>query len=171
MMLAEEVSELWKWPNFLLLAGLLGYLIRKHGAPLLEARSLGIRESLEAGEKARAQAEVLAAQVQSRIANLDKEIAELRAAAHADLEREAERIRHEAEVELSRIQQHTEMETVSIGKQARIELRHYAASLAMDLAEQKIRARMSPAVQSALLENFAGDMAGYAAGSGGSQHV
>ena len=29
MILAEEVSELWKLPNFLLLAGLLGYLIQE----------------------------------------------------------------------------------------------------------------------------------------------
>ncbi len=34
ILLAEEVNPLWKWPNFLLLVGLLGYLIRKHGGPL-----------------------------------------------------------------------------------------------------------------------------------------
>lgn len=171
MMLAEEVSELWKWPNFLLLAGLLGYLIRKHGAPLLDARSRQIRESLEAGEKAKAEAEALAAGVQLKIANLDREISELRAAAHADLEREAERIRRDAETGMSRIEQHTATEIVVIGKQTRLELRQYAAMLAMDLAERKIRSRMSPDVQSTLLDNFAGDISSYSAGSGGSQHV
>jgi len=166
VILAEEVNELWKWPNFLLLAGLLGYLIKKHGTPLLQTRSQQIRESLAAGEKAKAEAEARAAAVQAKIANLDTEISGLRAAAHADLEREADRIRRDAESEMSRIEQHTAMEIVSIGKQMRLELRQYAASLAMDLAEQKIQARMSPDVQATLLENFAGDISTRAAGSG-----
>jgi F-type H+-transporting ATPase subunit b len=168
MMLAEEVNPLWKWPNFLLLAGLLGYLIRKHGAPLLTARSEHIRQSLEAGEKAKADADARAAAVQAKIENLDHEIAEFRTSALADLEREAERIRHQTETELSRIEQHTAVEIVAYGKQTRLELRHYVAKLAMELAEQKIRARMSPDAQSTLVNNFAGDLSTHAAGSGGS---
>ena len=166
MILAEEVNELWKWPNFLLLAGLLGYLIRKHGAPLLQSRSEQIRQDLEAGQKAKVEAEAIAASVEAKMANLDRVVAELRAAAHADLERETERIRAEAETAMSRIEQHTAIEIVSIGKHTQLELRQYAAELAMDLAERKIRERMSPDVQSTLLDNFAGDIASY-----GSQHV
>lgn len=174
MILAEEVSELWKWPNFVLLAALLGYLIRKYGAPLLESRSQQIRQSLEAGEKARAEAEALAASVQVKMAGLDRVIAELRTAARADLEREAERIRREAEAEMTRIEQRTAVEVVAMGKHARLELRQFAAGLALDLAEQKVRGRMSPDAQATLLDNFSGDISGYAAGSGGShgsQHV
>ena len=159
MMLAEEFNtELWKWPNFLILVGLLGYLVKKHVPPLLAARSQSIREGLEAGEKAKAEAEARAAAVQAKIANLDSEIASLRSSAKADLEREAARIRHDAETELTRIEQHTAMEIVSLGKQARVELRQFAAGLAMDLAEQKLRARMTPEAQATLLGNFAGDM-------------
>ncbi len=158
MMLAEEVSELWKWPNFLLLAGLLGYMIKKHVPALLSSRSQQIREGLEAGEKAKAEADARAAAVDAKMANLDREIAELRAGAKADLEREADRIRREATAELSRIEQHTAMEIVSLGKQARLELRQHAAALAMDLAEQKIRGRMTPEVHATLLGNFEGDM-------------
>jgi F-type H+-transporting ATPase subunit b len=168
MILAAEVNELWKWPNFVLLVALLGYLIKKHGAPLLQSRSQQIRESLEAGEKAKAEAEARAAATEARIANLGSEIAGLRAAAHADLEREADRIRRDAEAEMGRIEQHTAMEIVAIGKQTRLELRQYAASLAMDLAEQKIRARMSPDVQATLIDNFSGDISSRNAGSGGS---
>ena len=75
MILAEEVSGWWKVPNFLLLAGLLGYLIRKHGGPLLAGRSRQIRESLEAGDRAKAEAAARAAEVQAKIAGLDREIA------------------------------------------------------------------------------------------------
>jgi F-type H+-transporting ATPase subunit b len=166
VILAEEVNELWKWPNFLLLAGLLGYLIKKHGGPLLQSRSEQIRQNLEAGQKAKVEAEAIAKSVEAKMANLDRVISELRAAAHADLEREAQRIRTEAEAAMARIEQHTAIEIVSIGKHTQIELRQYAAGLAMDLAEQKIRDRMSPATQATLLGNFEGDLATY-----GSQHV
>ena len=171
ILLVEEVNELWKWPNFVILAALLGYLIRKNGAPLLAARSQQIRQGLAAGENARIEAEARVASVQAKIANLHSEVAALRAAAHADLEREAARIRRDAETELVRIEQHTAMEIVSIGKQTRLELRHYAAKLAMDLAEQKVRGRMSVDVQATLLGNFTGDISSYASGSGASKHV
>jgi F0F1-type ATP synthase membrane subunit b/b' len=166
MILAAEVNELWKWPNFAILAALLGYLIKKNGAPLLAARSKQITDSLKAGEKAKADADARAAAVQAKLDTLDKEIATLRAAARADLEREAERIRKEAATELTRIEQHTATEMTAIGKYARLELRQYAAALAMDLAEQKVRAQMSPDAQATLLSNFTGDLSGYAAGSG-----
>ncbi len=168
ILLVEEVNELWKWPNFLMLAGLLGYLIKKHGGPLLAARSQEIRESLEAGEKAKAEAEARAAAVQAKIANLDREISELRANSKAELEREADRIRRDAENELSRIEHQAQAEMIAIGKQAQNEVRRYAAKLALDLAEQKIRGRMTPDVQSTLLNNFSNDVAGFSA-EGGSQ--
>jgi len=171
MILAAEVNELWKWPNFIMLAGLLGYLIKKHGGPFLESRSQKIREGLEAGKKAKADAEAVAAAVQAKIANLDREIADLRASAKADLEREADRLRREAETEMHRMEQHTAAEIVSIGKHARLELHHYAATLAMDLAEQKIRSRMTPDTESTLLENFAGDIEAHVATPRGSQHA
>jgi F0F1-type ATP synthase membrane subunit b/b' len=158
MMLAEEVSELWLWPNFLILAGLLGYLAKKHGGPYFAERSRQLREGLEAGKKAQAEAEKLAAGVQAKLATLDSEIANLKVSAQAELERETQRIRRDTESELQRIEQHTAAELESLGKRATIELRQYAASLAMDLAEQKVRSRMTPAVQSGLIAGFASDL-------------
>ena len=155
MILAEEISDCWKWPNFLLLAGLLGYLIRKHGGPLLADRSRQIRESLEAGERAKAEAAARAAAVQAKIASLDREIADFRAGAHADLEREADRIRREAEAEMS--SHRTAYGSPKSCRQANARAWNsasIAARLAMDLAEQKVRARMSPDVQATLLEKF-----------------
>ena len=56
----------------------------------------------------------------------------------------------------------------------RLELRREAARLAMDLAEQKVRARMSPEAQSTLVNNFNGDLSKHAADfgpSGAATHV
>src|SRR5580658_576533 len=69
---------IWQVLNFLILAGLLGWLVVKQGGPLLTARSRGIHEGLAAGEKAKAEAEARAAEVQAKLSNLEKEVAALR---------------------------------------------------------------------------------------------
>lgn len=156
---AEKPSMLiWQWLNFALLAGILGWLISKQVGPLLVARSKEIGDGLKAGEKAKAEADARAAQVHSQLANLDKEIATLRTSAHEELEREAARIRRDTATEISRIRSQAEMEIESSGKMARLEVQRFAAKLAIDLAEQKVRTRMSPDVQAGLLDAFLHDL-------------
>jgi F-type H+-transporting ATPase subunit b len=159
LLLAEEGGKaepamIWKWLNFAILAGVLGYLISKHGGPLLAARSKQIQDGLAAGTKAQAEADARAAAVQAKLANLEGEVARMRAESRVEREREAERLRSEMERELGRIQQHAAQEIESAGKLARLEVQRFAAKMAIDLAERKVRARMSPEVEAALLGNF-----------------
>jgi F-type H+-transporting ATPase subunit b len=105
-------------------------------------------------EEARRQAEMRAAEVESRLANLDADIATLRAEAQRSSEAEAQRIAQQTAAEMARIQAHAEQEIVSAGKAARLELQRYSAELAIALAEQKIRARMTPETQDALVQGF-----------------
>jgi F-type H+-transporting ATPase subunit b len=155
----EKPSVLiWQVLNFLILAGLLGWLAVKQGGPLLAARSAGIKEGLAAGEKAKAEAEARAAQVQAKLANLEKEIAAMRASAKEERERETDRIRRETQTEIARINQQAEHEIESAGKHARMELQRTAAIMAIELAEQKVRTRMSPEIQAALLQGFLSDL-------------
>ena len=58
------------------------------------------------------------------------------------------------------IRHHAQMEIESASKQAAIEVRRYAASLALDLAESKVRSRMSLDTQDALFTNFVKKVAG-----------
>ena len=156
----EGGMEIWKWLNFLILCGVLGYLAKKHGAPLLVTRAHEIREGLAAGEKAKADAQAKAAAIELRLAGLDKEIAGLRDSARADREHEVERIQRDTQKELARISQHAAMEIESAAKQARMDVQRHATRLAMDLAEKKVRERMSPGTQSALVESFVAGLAG-----------
>jgi F-type H+-transporting ATPase subunit b len=149
-----ELSPIWKWLNFLMLMGVLGYLISKNMGPMLADRGKQILEGLEAGKKAKAEADARAAAVQAKLAALGGEIAQMRADAKVELEREADRLRRESEREMARIQQHATQEIESAGKTARLEVQRFAARVAIELAERKVRARMSPEVESALLGNF-----------------
>lgn len=150
--------EVWKWANFAILAAILGYLISKNVGPMLIARSAEIREGLAAGEKAKAEADARAAAVNARLASLEKTIAGMQAEARLEREREAGRIRQDTQKEMVRLQRHAEMEIESSGKLARLELKSYAGKLALDLAEQKLRARMSPETETLLLNRFLDDV-------------
>jgi F0F1-type ATP synthase membrane subunit b/b' len=145
----------WAWLNFVLLAGGLGYVIRKNAGPYFARRSREIRKGMIEADEARAEAEAKAAEVDRRLASLAPEIEVLRRDARQEAEAEAEHVRREAALEIAKIQAHMEEEIAAAGKAARLELRRYSARLALGLAEQKIAARMSPEVQDRLLRSFA----------------
>jgi F-type H+-transporting ATPase subunit b len=154
----KEVSPLWKWANFAILAGVLGYLISKNLGPMLATRSQQIQEGLAAGEKAKAEADARAASVESKLNDLGFQISLMRDGAKQEREREADRIRRDTEREIARIQQHAAQEIESAGKLARLEVQRFAAKLAIELAERKVRSRMSPEVEAALVGNFLDDL-------------
>jgi F-type H+-transporting ATPase subunit b len=147
-------QEIWLIVNFLLLAGGLGVLIGKNAGPFFRERLRKIREDIISGEEARQAAERNAAEVDRRLANLDAEIAGLRVEFQKDLENERERMRQRTAVEWDRIRIQTGQEIAAAVKTARAELKRYAAELAIGLAERKIRARMNPDTQDALIGGF-----------------
>ena len=150
--------QIWKWANFLVLAGALGYLIGKKGGPFFAARSVKIRKDMvEAGE-VRTEAETRAAEVDRRLANLEAEIAALRAASGKEEEAEAGRVGRHTAAEIAKTQANAEREIAAAGKAARMELKRYCADLAVGLAEQKVRARMTPETQDALVRGFVRDL-------------
>jgi F-type H+-transporting ATPase subunit b len=161
----KEVSPIWAWANFAMLAAGLGYLVVKKGGPWFAARSVAIRKGIAEAEEIRAEAKARAADVDRRLAGLGAEIEALRGHARQEQAAEAERIRQQTAADLARIQEHATREIEAAGKTARVNLKRYAAQLAVDLAEQKIRRQMTPVVQSALVENFVLDLDHPAAGS------
>ena len=149
---------IWQWINFAILVGVLGWLAAKQGGPFFAGRAKGIAAGLAAGEKAKADAEVRARSVDARLANLKNEIADMRSKAREEREREADRIRRDTQTEIARIRVHAEQELESAGKQARLDVQRFAAKLAIELAEQKIRSRMSSETQAALFDRFLRDL-------------
>ena len=155
---SEGPSPIWAWANFAILAGALGYLIVTKGGPWFQSRSLAIRKGIAEAEEIRRGAEASAAEVDRRLAGLQTEIDSLRTNAQREQSAEAERIRQQTAADLARIQEHAAREIEAAGKSARLDLKRYAAQLAIDLAEQKIRRQMTPEVQAALIERFGRDL-------------
>jgi F0F1-type ATP synthase membrane subunit b/b' len=163
---AEAVTEgegglqLWAWANFVLLAGGLAYVFRKNAVPYFNQRAVGIRQGMMEADKARALAGERIAAVEAGLARLPADIKALKDAAMAEERSEHERVRQETTAELAKILAHAQREIASAGKAARVELKRYSASLAVSNAVDKLRARMDPATQDALVRGFSRELGG-----------
>jgi F0F1-type ATP synthase membrane subunit b/b' len=148
----------WKWVNFLILAGGLGYLISKNAPAMFQARSEEIQKMFADASTIKADADTQAAAIELRLKNLQAEIENLRQTARAEMAAQGERFRRETEQHLARIQEQSVQEIQLMTRAARAELRKYSADLAIGLAEQRIQARLTPEVQQALADGFLADL-------------
>jgi len=144
----------WEWVNFILLAGGLGYIIGKNAGPFFDARGRSIRKAIVEAEEVKKEADGRAQAVEQRLAHLADEIAALRAEAQREGEAEHTRFARHTAAEIAKIQAHAEQEIAAAGKAARMELKRYAAKIALGLAEEKIRGRMTPETEDRLVRGF-----------------
>jgi F-type H+-transporting ATPase subunit b len=155
---SAEPSAGWKWANFLILAAGLGYLIGKHAPGMFRARTAEIQKDIAEAQVVKKDAETRAAAVDARVRALGAEMERFRAQSKIEMQQEAERIRQETARQIARREVLAAQELESAGKAARRELKEYAAKLALDLAEQRIRARVDAATESALVDSFVADL-------------
>lgn len=150
--------QMWKWANFLVLAGGLGYLMVKALPPLFAARTAAITKDMVESQKIRQEADARAADVDRRLAAIEIEIANLRNESREETAAESDRVAKHAAAEIARIRAQAERDIADAGKTARKELTAYAASLSIGLAAKKISSRMTPATEDRLVRGFVHDL-------------
>jgi F-type H+-transporting ATPase subunit b len=148
----------WKWANFAILAAGIGYLLAKQAGPYFTSRSIEIRKGIEEAKKLREDAEKRAAEMDARLASLGAEVEAMKKSSREEAEREGDRIRQETGREMAKIQANADREIAAALKAAQMELKSYAGQLAIDLAREKVRERMTPADQETLVRNFVTDL-------------
>lgn len=147
---------IYKWINFAILAGGIGWIAVKVGGPALRGQQKQILDDMNAAARRAEEASAEAAAIERRIAGLDTEVAVIRTKAEAELHAESERIQAETAAMLARAEESAGQELASAVQEARRELKAYAARLALDLAAEKAKARMTGEAQSALAARFTG---------------
>ncbi len=155
---AENESLGLKWANFAILAAALGYIIVKQAGPYFATRSSEIRKGIEDARQISADAEKRAAAMDAKLANLGAEVEALRKSAREEAAMEGDRMRQETQRELAKIQANAGHDIASALKSAKIELKSYSGQLAIELARDKVRQRMTPADQDALVRSFVSDL-------------
>lgn len=148
----------WKWANFAILGGGLGYLLAKHLPPFFRSRTEEIQKGITEAAALKKDAEARLADMDARLKRLDREIAGLREGARAEIAAEGERMQGETRAALAKIQANAEQEIAAATRAASAQLRAEAAQLAVNLAAERIQARMTPETQADLVSRFVGTL-------------
>jgi F-type H+-transporting ATPase subunit b len=124
--------------NFLVIAGLIVFALKTNLPGLFRERTAAIQKGMEEARRASAESAARLTDIESRLARLDTDIAEMRSKAEQDAAAEDERLRAATEEEKRKIIQNAEQEIAAAANAARRELKQFAAELAISLAEKKI---------------------------------
>ena len=150
----HEPSPIYRWINFAILVAGLGFVLRKPLAQFFAERTALIRKGLEDGRSALAAADEKLRVVEQKLQGFEKEMAEFRAAALKEMEEEHARMRQATAHEAERLMESVRVQMDVAGKQARLELRLYAAERAVELAGKVIAGRMDDAREKRLVGQF-----------------
>lgn len=142
--------------NFAILAAGGIWLVRKAMPHGFAPRTAEIQKAIEEARKASAEAAARLGEIEGRLNVLDREIEEIRHAAEADFSAEEQRIKADAERDAKHVIATAEQEIAAAARTAQRDLKAFAAGLAVDLAEKKIK--VDEATDQALVRGFAAQL-------------
>jgi F-type H+-transporting ATPase subunit b len=142
--------------NFTILALFFWMLLRSKVPQMFRERTSAIQKALKEAHDASADASRRLADIETRLAKLDAEVADIRAGAEKEAAVEEERIRASAEEDKHKVVEAAETEIAAIARSARHDLKSFAASLAVDIAAQKIK--VDDNTDRALVRQFVGHL-------------
>ena len=157
---AETAAEIFKWINFAIVAGAILWLCLKKAPGFFRGRAEAIGSAITKAGAAKAAADAQLREAETKLANLDKEVAELRAFAERESAAEVERIRTATRTDLEKIAAAAKAEIEAAERAARLELKALAAKLAVDGAESLLVKQLTAQAQAALLSNFVKSLEG-----------
>ena len=151
---AAHFTEIFKWINFAIVVGLVIWVFAKLLPPKFRNDRATINAAIAKATAAKALADAQLRDAQSKLANLQKEVLELRALAERESGNEVERIHSATQTEAQKIAAAAKAEIEATERSARIELKALAAKLAVDGAETLLAKQLTPQAQESLINNF-----------------
>jgi F-type H+-transporting ATPase subunit b len=149
---SATMDFLGKVINSAILFGGLTFVMWKPVKAMLAKRTVDVGESLRQAETGRADAEARVVTSRAKLAGLEAEVQKLKAEAEAEARRETERIARAAAGEAERLKKLTRQELDGQVRSSVGELKAYAAARATGIAREKIRRRLTPEAQAALID-------------------
>jgi len=151
---------IWKAANFAILVGALTYFLRAPLVAYLNGRIGKVREDLVTAKQTREAAVRQLAEIDAKLAALPAEIAALKKRGAEDLVAERIRIEQDAQAERQRVLEHTRREIDMRLRVAKRELLEVAATLAVDVASERIRTSITADDQARLVDRYATQLQG-----------
>jgi F-type H+-transporting ATPase subunit b len=156
----ERATEIFKWINFAIVAALIVWIFGKKLPSGFRARAEAVSSAITSATSARAAADAQLRDAENRLANLQKEVAELRALAEKEAAAEVERLRATTLSDAQKIAAAAKAEIEAAERAARLELKALAANLAVDGAESLLAKQLTPKAQESLISNFVKSLEG-----------
>jgi F-type H+-transporting ATPase subunit b len=151
---AERVIDIFKWVNFAIVAGAILWLCFKKAPAFFGAHAEAIGSAITRATGLKATADAQLREAETKLANLKKEVAELRASAQREAAAEVDRIRALTQTDAQKIAAAAKVEIEAAERAARLELKALAAKLAVDGAESLLAKQLTPQAQESLISNF-----------------
>jgi len=134
---------IFKLVNMILFIGVLWYFLVGPVKKAFADRHEKVRAEAEEARARRAKADQLAADIETRLAQIENDVRSIQERAQADGERQKRELIAAAEAEAKKILQSARSEVDNRVKHARQELTEYAGQLASDRAEQILREKIT----------------------------
>ena len=156
----EHANEIFRWINFAIVAGLVIWVFAKKLPPLFHKNADRISSAIHRATAAKEEADRQLREAETKLSQLEQEVAKLRATAQQESAAEAERIRALARAEAKKVELAAKAEIGAAEHAARLQLKQLAASMAVDGAEALLAKQLTPAAQESLVEAFAASLDG-----------
>jgi len=156
----EWATEIFKWINFAIVLGVIVWVFAKVLPPKFRSNAEKISSAITDATAAKAAADLQLREAETKLANLQKEVAELRAFAGREGASEAERLRALAQSDAQKIFLAANAEIEAAERAARLELKAIAAKLAVDGAETLLAKQLTPQTQESLVSSFVKSLEG-----------
>jgi F-type H+-transporting ATPase subunit b len=140
--------------NVVLFGIALAWLARGPIRDALKNRSLAVSKQLDESARLKAEAAATNADIEARLATLDRRVEEMKAEAAVEADREAMRIEERAHADASRVKDTAERTIREESTRARNELRGEAARLAVALARETLKRSVTADDQDRLAREF-----------------
>ena len=150
----QRATEIFKWINFAIVVGVIVWVFGKLLPPVFRKRAETVISAITNATSAKAAAEAQLRDAETRLANLQKEVTELRAFAERESAAEVERLRALTQSDVQKIAAAAKAEIEAAERAARLELKGLAANLAVTAAESLLVKQLTPKAQESVISNF-----------------
>lgn len=157
---SELATDIFKWINFAIVVAAVVWVCLKKAPGYFRGRAEAIGAAIAKAGSAKAAADVQLREAETKLANLEKEVAELRAFAGREAAAEVERIRAVTRSDMEKIAAAAKAEIEAAERAARLELKTLAAKLAVDGAESLLSKQLTAQTQASLISNFVRSLEG-----------
>jgi F-type H+-transporting ATPase subunit b len=150
----QTAQEVFKWINFAIVAGGVIWIFGKVLPPWFRGNAENIHSAIAKATAAKAEADVLLREAESKLASLENEVAALRETAKREGLAEIDRLQAATKSDEEKIAVAAKAEIAAAERAARQELKTLAAKLAVNGAGSLLATQLTPQVQENLVSEF-----------------